>query len=337
MLDTSSMLSLGITFTVTFVTTFAATPIVAKAMKRRGITGTDVHKLSKTEVPEMCGLAVIIGLVIGTTVCGLVSPAVVREAAAFIGTVLIAGAIGIVDDLHPLGARIKPLLTAFACIPILVLGTYVPYPDIPLVGPVRFTIVYPVLIPVAIAVTSNSVNMMDVMNGAMPGTVAIICLTMVGLLLWSGDTRTAALASGLLAAMLAYYYFNRFPSKVFGGDTGSLSVGAALGALAIFGRIEAVMVVALIPQIMNSFYGLASVGGLRERREILERPIQLLENGLLRASSEKGAPVTLARLILAAGPLGEREVVRYMMFLTAVSCILAVFTYWIMVSVVPVK
>jgi UDP-N-acetylglucosamine--dolichyl-phosphate N-acetylglucosaminephosphotransferase len=333
MLDIPSALSLGITFAVTFLATFAATPIVAKAMKRRGITGKDVHKLSKTEVPEMCGLAVIIGLVIGTVAYGLVSPGVVREVAAFVGTVLIAGAIGVVDDLHPLGARIKPLLTALACIPILVLGTYVPYPVIPLVGTVRFTIVYPVLIPVALAVTSNSVNMMDVMNGAMPGTVAIVSVMMVGLLLWSGDTRTATLASGLLAAMLAYYYFNRFPSKVFGGDTGSLSVGAALGALAILGRIEAVTVVALIPQIMNSFYGLTSVRGLRERREILQRPTQLLESGLLRASTERGAPVTLARLILAAGPWGEKEIVRGMMFLTAVSCLLAVFTYWITVSV----
>ena len=281
----------------------------------------------------MCGLAVITGLVVGTAVYVLVWPGALREAAAFVGTILIAGAIGVVDDLHPLGARTKPLLTALACVPILVLGTYVPYAYIPLVGQVRFTIVYPLLIPVAIAVTSNSINMMDVMNGAMPGTVAIISFTMVGLLLWSRQTIAATLAGGLLAAMLAYYYFNRFPSKVFGGDTGSLSVGAALGALAIFGRIEAVTVVALIPQIMNAFYGLASVRGLRERREILQRPTKLLDDGLLEASGEKGAPITLARLILASGPWGEKEIVRGMMLLTCVSCILATITYWIMVSV----
>ena len=133
--------------------------------------------------------------------------------------------------------------------------------------------------------------------------------------------------------MLAFFYFNRYPAKVFDGDTGSLAVGAALGALAIIGRIEAVVIVALIPQIMNSFYGLSSVRGLRERREIHQRPTELLSNGLLRASNQKGAPVTLARLILAAGPLGEKDVVGAMMTLTAVSSILAVFTYWIMVTV----
>ena len=59
----------------------------------------------------------------------------------------------------------------------------------------------------------------------------------------------------LLAVLLAFYYFNRYPAKVFDGDTGSLAVGAALGALAILGRIETVVVVALIPHIMNAFYG----------------------------------------------------------------------------------
>ena len=333
MLDAYSAMSLGITFIATFIATFAATPIVAKLMRSRGITGVDIHKLAKSEVPEMCGLAILIGLAVGSIAYCLTMPLAVREAAAFIGTVLIAGAIGIIDDLHPLGARIKPVLTAFTSVPILILGTYVPYPEIPLYGPVRLTIVYPILIPIALAVTSNSINMMDVMNGAMPGTVAIVAFTMVGILLWAGELRTATLAGGLLAAMLAFFYFNRYPSKVFDGDTGSLSVGAALGALAILGRVEAVMVVALIPQIMNSFYGLSSVRGLRERREIRQRPTQLLDNGMLQASNVKGAPVTLARLILSAGPMGEKEVVRAMMILTAVSSLLAAATYWLTVSV----
>jgi UDP-N-acetylglucosamine--dolichyl-phosphate N-acetylglucosaminephosphotransferase len=333
MLDTLALESIGFIFVVTFVVTFTATPAIAKWMKSRGITGKDVHKLSKIEVPEMCGLAIILGLIVGVWAYSIAFPEHIEKAAAFLGTVLIAGSIGIVDDLRPLGARAKPLLTALACIPILVLGAYVPFPEIPLVGQVRFTIVYPLLLPIAIAVTSNATNMMDVMNGAMPGTVAIIAVTATGLLLSSGDLETASLAAALFASLLAFYYFNRFPSKVFSGDTGSLSVGAAVGALAILGRIEAVMIVAMIPHIMNAFYGLASVKGLRERREIHQRPTRLLDNGLLEASDEKGAPVTLARLILAAGPLGEKEIVRGMMFLTAISSILAVFTYWITVVV----
>ena len=333
MFDFYSVTSIALIFIITFLATFIATPAVAKLMKRHGITGEDVHKLSKVKIPEMCGLAILFGLTIGITAYAVLRPSSVREAVAFLGTVLIAGGIGIVDDLRPLGARVKPLLTAVACLPILILGTYVPDPVIPLIGHVRLTLVYPILIPIAIAITSNGINMMDIMNGSMPGTVAIIAAAATAVLIISGDLQTASLAAGLLAAMLAFYYFNRFPSRVFGGDTGSLAVGAALGALAILGRIETVMVVAMIPHIMNAFYGLASVGGLRERREIHQRPIRLLDNGLLKASTEKGAPVTVARLILAEGPLGEKDIVRGIIILTAVSSCLALITYWIMVAV----
>ena len=247
---------------------------------------------------------------------------------AWLGVLLIAGVIGVIDDRHPLGPKTKPLLTAVACVPILLLGTYVPYPKLPFIGEARLTIVYPLLIPLAIAVTSNAVNMMDVMNGAMPGTVAIITTMLTVILIIAGEWNVAPLSAGLLAAMLALLYFNRFPARVFSGDTGSLAVGAALGGLAILGRVEVVVVVALMPQIMNAFYGLSSVGRLYERRQIRQRPTKLLENGNLAATTEKNAPITLARLILAAGPSTEQDVVRGMMLLTVLSSILAVLTYW---------
>jgi UDP-N-acetylglucosamine--dolichyl-phosphate N-acetylglucosaminephosphotransferase len=329
MIDLLSSVTIALVFAVSFFVTFTTTPIIGRVMQRHGIAGKDVHKLGMKELPEMCGLAILIGLTVGLAIYTIVFPSATRETAAFIGTVLIAGAIGLVDDLRPLSARIKPLLTASACVPILVLGTYDPFPVIPFVGPVRFTIVYPLLIPVALAVTSNAVNMMDVMNGAMAGTVSVICVAVTAILLVSGKQGTAALALALLATLLAFYYFNRYPAKVFGGDTGSLAVGAALGALAILGRIETVMVVALIPHIMNAFYGLTSVGRLYERREITQRPTILLKNGNMQASSEGKAPITLARLILAAGPLGEREIVRGMIMLTIISSFLAVLTFGI--------
>ena len=329
MLDLYSLVVIIITFAIAFFVTFIGTPAVGNAMKRRGITGEDVHKLTKTRVPEMGGIAILLGLTTGTMATAILVPNSRLDVMAFIGTVLIAGGIGVVDDLRPLGARVKPVLTATACLPILILGTYEPFPTIPLIGTVRLTLLYPLLIPLAIAVTSNAVNMMDVMNGSMAGTVAIVAAAVTAVLLMSGDVQIAPIAAALFAVMLAFYYFNRFPAKIFGGDTGSLAVGAALGALSILGRIETVMIVALIPQIMNAFYGLASVGGLRERREIRQRPVRLMSDGLLEANAEKGAPVTIARLILAAGPLSEKDIVRGMMVLTLVSSTLAVLTYWI--------
>ena len=329
MLDTLEMAGLLAVFAVTFVVTLVATPVVGSVLKKRGIVGKDVHKLSKTEVPEMCGLAILLALCVGVVTTLVLFPGGVMQAVSFIGTVLIAGAIGVRDDLQPLGPKLKPMLTMAACVPILLLQTYDPIPTIPLVGPVRLTIVYPLLIPIALAVTSNAMNMMDVLNGAMPSTVSVICVATTAVLLAAGRVEIAALSAALLAAMLGFYYFNRFPARVFGGDTSSLSVGAAMGALAVLGRIEAVMVVALIPHIMNAFSGLSSIGRLYERREIRQRPTRLLEDGRLEANTDHHAPITLTRLILTAGPLGEREIVRVMILLTVVSSVLAVLTYLI--------
>jgi UDP-N-acetylglucosamine--dolichyl-phosphate N-acetylglucosaminephosphotransferase len=126
----------------------------------------------------------------------------------------------------------------------------------------------------------------------------------------------------LLGPLLAFFYFNKFPSKVFSGDVGSLSIGAALGAIAIIGRLEVVAVVALMPQIMNAFYGLSSMGRLYERREV-SRPVAILEDGRITATKDPKAPITLARMVLARGPLREDEAARIFFILAAISGVLA--------------
>jgi UDP-N-acetylglucosamine--dolichyl-phosphate N-acetylglucosaminephosphotransferase len=335
MFDSGQLADIVVIAAIAFVITFLSTPLIAKEMRRRGIVGKDVHKTSHIDIPEMCGLAILAGLA-GACLADIAFNQASRvEVAAFLTSVVIAGAIGVYDDLKPLTAKVKPILTAVASFPLIFLQTYSPFPVIPFIGQLRLTIIYPLLIPIAIAVTSNSVNMMDVMNGSMPGTVSIIAVTITLILIMSGQLQIAVISAALLAASLAFYYYNRFPAKVFSGDTGSLTVGAALGAIAILGRIETVMVVALMPQIMNAFYGLSSVGRLYERREIADRPTELLKNGNLKASSMRRAPITLARLILAAGPTTEKEVVRSMMVLTVVSSALAFLTYWITLVIKP--
>jgi len=133
----------------------------------------------------------------------------------------------------------------------------------------------------------------------------------------------------LLGSLIAFYIYNRFPAKVFSGDVGSLTVGAAIGAIAILTRIEIIMVVALMPHIMNAFYGLSSIGRLYERREVKSRPVKLLENGKLTASLDEKAPITLSRLILIQEPLTEKEVFEIIMFLTLASSILAILTLFL--------
>ena len=248
---------------------------------------------------------------------------------SFLSSSLIAGAVGAVDDLRPLNAKIKPFLTVFSGIPILLLGTYNPRgPIFPIIGQTRLTIVYPLIIVIAMAVTSNAANMMDPFNGTMSGTCTVITVVMILSSIILGREDGLLLSLCILGPLTVLYLFNRYPAKVFSGDVGSLSIGAALGAIAILSRLEAVAVVAFAPQIMNAFYGLSTIGRLYERREVL-RPIIILEDGRLMASPDPNAPITLARVILARGPLHEREAAQIFIILSIISGILAIFTAYL--------
>jgi len=311
---------------VAFLVTYLTIPPLASWLTHRGIIGIDIHKLDRPKIPEMCGLSIIAGLAAGLLSLELLGGDS-RDIVAFLGTVLIAGAIGIIDDLRPLSPKLKPALTALAALPILLLGTFDPHPLFPLVGAFRLTILYPVLIMFAIAVPANAVNMLDVFNGSMSGTLTIVSFTLALVLAVSGRMTAMGLALTLFGSLLAFYLFNRYPARVFGGDTGSLAAGAAVGALAVIGRIELVAIVAIAPYIMNAFYGLASVGRLYERREIRPRPVRLRSDGMLEATTDRHAPVTLTRLILAEGPLPEQQIVRIMQLLTVLSSALAVLAF----------
>ena len=80
-----------------------------------------------------------------------------------------------------------------------------------------------------------------------------------------------------------------------------------------------------MPLIMNSFYILASIGGLKERREI-ERPTYLTSEGYLSATENPKAPLTLTRMFLIGGSLKELEIVKGFYLLALISAVLAIMT-----------
>ncbi|MGQ9680147.1 MAG: hypothetical protein ACUVV4_05220, partial [Candidatus Bathyarchaeia archaeon] len=322
-------LQIIVIFSINFIITFLATPLFSKKLKKLEFVGVDVHKKDKPTIPEMGGIAILIGLIVSISVgvCLLGEMALLLK--SFLFTILIAGIIGLVDDIFVLNAKMKPLLLLLTGLPILIMHTYVPHPILPIVGSTRLTFVYPIIIPIALSVCSNAMNMMDPFNGVMSGTsiIATAALLISAILLNNKEGMMLSLI--LLGSLIPFFYFNRYPSKVFSGDVGSLTIGAAYGAIAILGRLEVVAIVAFIPQIMNAFYGLSTIGKLYERREIA-RPISVLEDGRLAANSDPSAPITLARLILAKSPLSEKEAIKIFFVLSLASSILAIITALLM-------
>ncbi|MFB0561699.1 MAG: hypothetical protein ACETWM_10870 [Candidatus Lokiarchaeia archaeon] len=306
-------------------------------MRESKITGVDVHKLHKPEIPEMGGVAILISIVLSITLAIILfEDNLIRlRLLAFLLTVTASGVVGIVDDLKRLGAYTKTLLTVIAALPLLIIHFFYPIlvtsPRFPFIGRTRLTILYPLYVPANVAVCSNTVNMLDILNGVMPGTTTITFGAMLCCSVLLDSKLGIIISVIMLGVMIAYYRFNKYPAKVFSGDVGSFTVGAAIGALAIVGELEVVTVIALIPFIMNSFYMLTSLGKFMEYRRVKEPATIVLPDGRIAASKDSKAPIPLIRMILARGPLTEPEIVKGFYLLSFFSALLAVLTAVLMV------
>jgi phospho-N-acetylmuramoyl-pentapeptide-transferase len=85
---------------------------------------------------------------------------------------------------------------------------------------------------VAIVGTANAVNLTDGMDG-LAGGLSVIAIGGLVLLLPREQAGEKAVAISLCGALVAFLVFNRYPARVFMGDTGALAIGYALAAMAI--------------------------------------------------------------------------------------------------------
>jgi UDP-N-acetylmuramyl pentapeptide phosphotransferase/UDP-N-acetylglucosamine-1-phosphate transferase len=311
-------------------------PRYIRLLLSRGRTTSDAHKGKDVRIPTPAGPLLIAALVVGEAVAWAfyhsVAPLVL------IVVVLSCGLIGLYDDLRGLGGVVKPALLALVGVFVVVAEHYYPnvyeptiyFPLLTKTG--THFIIFGLIVIASIPVASNAFNMLDAFNGEISGFTAIVSgALVVAVLLRSyaiGETNagTLAVALPLLGVSLAFYHFNRYPSKIFDGDSGSLTFGAMFVILSIVCGVEIAALVALIPAVLNSYYILSSVRGLVERKRMAARPTYLGEDGQLYASAEARAPTTLARMVLLSGPMDERSLVSAILTISAYAAILSVIT-----------
>jgi UDP-N-acetylmuramyl pentapeptide phosphotransferase/UDP-N-acetylglucosamine-1-phosphate transferase len=321
MLTIQPLVALIISMMVTAITL----PLMRKLSNRLDLMGADIHKENRPRIPKLGGLGIFLGVLAGST-AGLYMAGFIDTAVALGLALSASAAIGLLEDFREINPIVKPILIAAAGIPIIILGTYTPYPELPLIGRARLTILYPILILVGITVVANAVNSTDVLNGSMALTSLASLTPLIIISFLEGKWEALMIGLALLGALGVFLSQNYYPARIFSGNAGSLVVGVSIAVLAIVGRLEVVALIALMPQIMNEFHIIFSLGGLRNAKNIPHRPVEL-EGGALRASASHKAPITLVRLLTATEPLTEREVVVRMALLTSYSALLAIITY----------
>ena len=313
---------------IAFFSVYFITPLLIKGLEKRNQTVKDYHRKGGAMVARPGGPSIIIGIVASEIVLFTFLPQI--EFIAIILVTTIAFFVGLVDDKRVMGGWYKPLALAVAAVPLLLLGAFDTNLEFPLFGGVQIPILYYAIVIIMISITGNTINSIDVLNGVASGfmMIASSALTISLLILQNYEIAIASLTLGFVS--LAFYKFHKFPSKIFPGDSGSLCLGVMYGAIAIVGEVEIIAAIALLPAVINSFLFLSSMKRIVEHREIQSQPTKLTDDFKIESTHEKKAPMTLVRLIVAGGPLTEKQIATQIFRLAIFSGILAIISAFMM-------
>tara|TARA_Y100001960_G_scaffold307810_2_gene364497 strand:- start:3085 stop:4173 length:1089 start_codon:yes stop_codon:yes gene_type:complete len=227
------------------------------------------HLIKKRGTPTMGGILILISFVLSTLLWTDTSN-------YFIWLVLSVtfgfGAIGFIDDYFKLTSKDKKGLKAgtklifqFLITSIMLFFLYNLF-EYQFINTLAFPffknylfdlgVLFPIFAFLVIIGTSNGVNLTDGLDGLaiVPVIITATCLALIAYLAGhkifseylnlfyiSGAGELAVLSSSLVGACLGFLWFNAHPAKIFMGDTGSLSIGAALGSISIIIKHEIVL------------------------------------------------------------------------------------------------
>jgi phospho-N-acetylmuramoyl-pentapeptide-transferase len=227
------------TFAITFVIALVLYPFVIRWLRRLKAGQViqdelpDSHQ-KKAGTPTGGGvLFVAIAIVAG------VSASFAGHAGALPGIagLAVGGVIGFVDDRSKLvvGTRGMPARLKFPIQVVLAL----PVASLTLQSggmhqlllPSSYFILFPLAV-LAIVATANAVNLTDGIDG-LAGGLSVIAVGALVLLFPHAQAGEKAVGISLCGALVAFLIFNRYPARVFMGDTGALAIGYALAAMAI--------------------------------------------------------------------------------------------------------
>lgn len=200
----------------------------------------------KSGTPTMGGLIFITAIVISCLLCYLLGMQIGIEIVMLLAISLIYGVIGFIDDYIKvilkrnlgLTAKQKFLLQLVAAIAFVAWAVYgtkistnisIPFTSLSF----DMGVFYIPFVTVVILATVNSVNLTDGLDGL---ATSITCIVAIFFMLFAKrmeSNAVALFAAIVLGSLIGFLIYNKYPAKVFMGDTGSLFLGGAVCGMAI--------------------------------------------------------------------------------------------------------
>ena len=248
---TKAMLALMIGFIISAIFGLLLVPVLKKlkANQKVSIFLQKKHK-QKDGIPTMGGIIFIGATVLAILVLLLLNKIEMSYNLGLVLFVFISyGVLGFIDDyliikrhnnegLTVIQKLVGQIIIAIIFFFIFMKGGNTPVVDIHTLGiKINLGWFYGFFILLVLIATSNAVNLTDGLDG-LAGGLSVIAFLTFGIIAWGSGWTTGNEDIGifcfiLVGSLLGFLLYNTHPAKVFMGDTGSLSLGAALASVAI--------------------------------------------------------------------------------------------------------
>ena len=242
-----------ITIFLSFLTTFLVMPFWIKRAHLEKLTGRDMNKRNKKKVAEGGGIPVLAGFIIGVLFYIAIRTFYFKdnlstdEIFALLSVVLIASIVGMIDDLlgwkKGLSKKIRILMLVFAAIPLMVINAG----NSTMMG-INLGLLYPLLIiPLGVIGATSTFNFIAGYNSLEAGQGILILSALSLVVFKTGNRWLSLVALCMVGALAAFYFFNKYPAKIFPGDVLTYSVGSLIATIAIIGNTEKIALFFFIP------------------------------------------------------------------------------------------
>lgn len=261
-------ISLVVVFIVSLLISTVGTKLLIPFLKQKQFgqfireEGPEAHK-KKAGTPTMGGVMIVLGIAAGLAT-GIVTNGDAADTFAIILTMLVFGAIGFLDDFEKIAKKNNLGLTAKQKILLQVLlslgiglymilggnGTDVLIPFVNIY--VNFGLLFMPFVILTEVAMSNGVNLSDGLDG-LASSVTLVVAILFAVVGYTHDVHILTV-SGLAIAgsLIGFLFFNKYPAKIFMGDTGSMALGGVLSAIAIVSKTEFLLPIAGIIYVVES-------------------------------------------------------------------------------------
>ena len=267
LLLTKSIFAIMIGFLTSVILGYVMIPILKKMNigQRVSVFVGDSHK-KKEGTPTMGGLIFIIATLFTTLVLLITDKIHLTTNLKIILLVFVGYAlIGFLDDYLSIKRHKNEGLTSFQKLVlqlIIAIGFFYLYMSnggqtalvVSTLGiNIEMSWVYGIFLLFVLVGSSNAVNLTDGLDGLAGGLSAIAFIAFSLISLMVGFEEIGIFTFILTGSVMGFLIYNTFPAKVFMGDTGSLALGAVMGAVAILTHREVTLLVVASVFVIETF------------------------------------------------------------------------------------